>query len=685
MERFPVRPQPFPEESLTGYIMRITFENDVPNLSDLFTVLNIYYSKNIKRRAYQWDMFPFRVADTERLLQWMALSENMLNAMTFAPVIRKLYMNHDENIDWYKNSVSSSLVKNHRRFCPQCLKERGFYNLVWQVEEIEICDIHHSKLQSHCSTCSTEQPYVGDKMGEFKCANDCGFLFDEVPDRAEDIEYINDQLRKYEDWRYLLHPETTLIPTVGDLPPEKALHVALLYVAQGGGTEFRTVLNTVLSKENVLDMRKFVAEGGHLFKMQLDRILAVIRKAGLSVQQFSELSIPTDFVKSLFEWPREILQPCQTPWCSSCGDNRNVVRVKHDQHMYFKGAKYIKHSVCTGCWVQYGERHGNWEPIGNFVELAIQVRALLEQKQTRHSIWIQLGVERRYLLRIVGYLLYHRLVSQKVWAELRPVSEQPAGLLERFKETVMGGGSSLAKAKSLHGWDESTYYYYLANPDVQRYYIFEAYKHRRFGVREAGQRRRGGKKAEVEAKVNDAIRSFIEQEIDITVKEIAASIGLADHMLRYHGLTEKIKEAIEHQRKIKSQQREAQLREVIQQYIYQKKASDEPIFVEDVGSFIGYSSGQHLRQTFPEIAEWISAEARKDVEERKERKGEAYKAEVERIIRERYASGEKITNEDVARQMGTTTIHLRRYYPDVVAYMWKLRGTLAQDFITKRN
>jgi hypothetical protein len=86
--------------------------------------------------------------------------------MTFTPIISK-FVEPGKIGDGttYISMISREIDRTVRWFCPKCIKEQGYYKLLWQVKEIEICDIHLIKLEYICKSCNRPHLYVHKEIG----------------------------------------------------------------------------------------------------------------------------------------------------------------------------------------------------------------------------------------------------------------------------------------------------------------------------------------------------------------------------------------------------------------------------------------------------------------------------------------------------------------------------------------
>ena len=356
-----------------------------------------------------------------------------------------------------------------------------------------------------------------------------------------------------------------------------------------------------------------------------------------------------------------------------------MVSVKHRPHVQHDGVTYIYHSVCTNCWIEHGQdsRDGKWSTVGKTVELSLEIRKLLLRGMTRHAIGDHLGIGPRTLYKIVGYLLQHRLVSDKIFEELCPVAEEPIGLPEKFAQLAkLQGGSLLQQAREQYGWDDFTYYYFLASPKVQSFYVLEPHRKRRKIRREKINRDVSNRQNSMRQDLERTILDMKAKDIKITAGRVAGILGTTVNTLRKYELTSVISEAIENQKMEYYEREHTSLMGKAQVFVAQQKEKAKPILVLEVCEHLGHSH-KFLKNRFPDVSKWIREQAIADAEDRRLVQVELYKTEAEIALHVLEAEGKRISNEALAKRLGTTIANLHRTYREVIEYMYSIRGGTA--------
>ena len=226
-QKFTIRPKPQEGESLSGYIMRISEMNCIK-------VWGIMRYLGVRRnKVHHLDMLPQKIVDMSNFNCLLGGDEESILRMTFWNLLNKFYSNVTlEYKDFKRNVLTDEIVKNKRRYCVSCLRESGYYKLLWQVKEVDMCNIHFTKLQSGCSFCGTEQPYMASTLGMFlcfKCGND---ISTQEELKIKDTNLINEQLKVIDNWLFLLSEKFSLDKYLNVYNKEEFLIIVSFYVSQ---------------------------------------------------------------------------------------------------------------------------------------------------------------------------------------------------------------------------------------------------------------------------------------------------------------------------------------------------------------------------------------------------------------------------------------------------------------------
>ncbi len=140
--RFGVRPEPYEQEDIYGYLMRVMYLNGVSTPSSLVSdELNL---AKINVNFGSWS--------SSSLQTFMAGLTKLTNQTSY----QISYLWNKCHASWAYNSkreIRSLRVKSPR-VCLSCITENGSFKSIWSNITSSCCDIHHEKLVHKCPNCS---------------------------------------------------------------------------------------------------------------------------------------------------------------------------------------------------------------------------------------------------------------------------------------------------------------------------------------------------------------------------------------------------------------------------------------------------------------------------------------------------------------------------------------------------
>ncbi|WP_084612596.1 TniQ family protein [Pseudogulbenkiania sp. MAI-1] len=156
--RLPSRPLPFPLESAMGYLLRLGVANDFASLTWLQA-----YRKHVAIEVKDFEQFFLQATGhpPHTLQQLWGPSSSALPARPEKRLgIKTIYWN-----------------LHHRRWCPDCLREKPYWKAEWLVTLQVACPVHQRALHEQCPAC--HQPVGWYSGGLTLCR--CGQPLDEGP------------------------------------------------------------------------------------------------------------------------------------------------------------------------------------------------------------------------------------------------------------------------------------------------------------------------------------------------------------------------------------------------------------------------------------------------------------------------------------------------------------------------
>ncbi|QGG55064.1 TniQ family protein [Paenibacillus sp. B01] len=453
-----VKTRPYEGESVTAFLLRTAVRNYLP-YGELLKQVKIKQT-----RSQHLDMNPELVTDFKKLLSLLDISDREFNCVSLGPVVEMFLDNQDRISEEYRNFLYEIINTTHRRFCPLCLKEKNCYKLLWQINELVVCDHHKVKLTSKCPTCQKEQPYIHPAHVEVRCYS-CNSRLDKQIDNYEiiDDDVFTQQYDFYGDWYSLLENNKD---SYFSKVHSKSKYIALLaiYFNQNKETQFNMLRITRLSNDYRSRLVSyFQREEG--YKPTLGLVLNTIRKNGTSVSEFLETEVPSSYIYEVMNYDSraEVVPVCQSPWCSAFGSSERMLR-SEKKYLRWNGNYYYRPHMCLQCFVKYGyiEKDLMWYECGETIEFAWRrIHPLLSEGFYELDIANQLSITRYTVLKYAVYF-----ASQS--ASGKTINGKEA--LEFFKTlSEYKDGSDIARASKLFGWGQRKYFYYYFTPEVQSY------------------------------------------------------------------------------------------------------------------------------------------------------------------------------------------------------------------------
>ncbi|MEA4900709.1 TniQ family protein [Desulfitobacterium sp.] len=464
-ERFTIRPKIIQGESLTSYLSRVALRNCISPLQ----MLKLIEFKNVRnvKLGYSIDLYPGLVSNLKRIenLTDQAICE--LELMTFWPLIRKFCQ--VTKGQW--SIIREVTEKRFLKYCSLCLQETGTFKLLWQVSEIQICNIHRVKLLHSCPECNKEINYS--LVHPPFCS--CKSRIRKGKSEKCDVTLTKKQLLIYEEWEYLVDPKTTISPKIKGLNSQRAMAIGLLYL--NSTNEYKiTSTNYSISLRNIA-----IGEKGK-YVITMKKFLDILRKAGLTPEQFSNLEIPLYFIRDTLVARKNINMSCLTPWCKSFGSADQMKRISHLDCFKNNKLKFSQPSICLDCGIKYGvgTHDGLWQSIDDFFTLSEKIKELMLDGKSRRQIRSIVGIGDFLLNRVVGYLAFHRLIPNEVIRKLK-LEVCPKDIVSYFKKIVECATDKrigfFSSAHKLFGWTSLEYYYYYCHPEVQRFLFLFPNRH----------------------------------------------------------------------------------------------------------------------------------------------------------------------------------------------------------------
>jgi hypothetical protein len=655
LKHFTIRPKARPEESFSSYLLRIGSRNFAEYEAIYKKLTNGKFKKRDSRSDYLLDVNPIHILNLKQLSKLLKRTNEEIESLTCIPIYSKFLDDFNNNAH---RTLGMSQFINHknRRFCPECIKV-GFFKLYWQIADIEICHIHELKLQTKCSSCQLEQPYLNsDTLIRGRCYN-CGFpLQEQIASKVMDQKFIEKQKLLIRNYNYLINPKTVLAGNIYDFSKERSLAMTLLYLMNGEQEEFnRNALSNVFKDRTIrriIDLARGIETSGSL---TITKFFEIINELEIDISYMKYIKVPCSFINSFnhyFLLLSDTGGKCHSPWCESFNTNVSMGKVKVSR--YFQGKeKYIKTYVCTKCYMKYGYRKsdGEWEVADNKIELIKGFVNYYINDQRMDRTIKHLEISRESFYDLLGYTLNYNLIPNAVSFKVPYVFSKE--IQKNFRQLINEGGQLYKQARKKFKWSILEYYYYLNLPPIQNYLFFSAFKENT-----------DEKKAEIEKKVDLEIKNRLDNNIRITVSNMATTLKTTKKTLEKYGLSKKIMNVAEKQ-KIRLIKVEKKLFMTIIMGFYNEKIKvNEPFLSKELYKQIGCSH-TYLLKNHPDLYKYITKLVDSDKDRIREKKLEHYKITVEEVINQLINDRDKSVNQKNILEKLHLTDSIYRNYPEI--------------------
>lgn len=142
-------PVPYPDESLAGYVLRLSERNYYQSPNWIMNLANLKADRTIR--------LPLKSENPSQLSQVIGISDIQLKKMAYGAVMAQ-------------DIFSYTIHKYANKVCQQCLKEALYCRQIWELPILTVCPFHHCLLLQQCPSC--QKPISWSRPGIAKCK--CG-------------------------------------------------------------------------------------------------------------------------------------------------------------------------------------------------------------------------------------------------------------------------------------------------------------------------------------------------------------------------------------------------------------------------------------------------------------------------------------------------------------------------------
>lgn len=589
----PYRPTPYPDECLSGYLLRLAEANRFASFWEFVRDIFPHWHDPRQLTGLGWES-PMK--QWGRLLLRTQLPLADLKHLTVASLSEKLCPPLD--LRWIGPGPGIFLrgaVNQNLRVCPQCLQAQPYLRLIWRFIPVQVCLQHGNLLQTHCRCCGNLLTPVGVWHRHLRCAV-CNTDLRTLPVMAAPAEIMATQQRRQADLKFLLDPTVTLVtPSSPDStgPAPDLLHAI--------GLKFRYL--RLQTGQLVKDIAPCIGvstatliwfERGTYRSVSL--CLSYLEALSLSWSDFAALQVPPEFARSLHELPYMHLRLCPTPECP----NHQPPPSSRVSVQYDWPDRGIVRLRCTTCRRVFRRTYE-----GELVIRPRQPSPPLEK-----------------------------------FSRFKPDAD-----LARLKEMGLRGESDCEIAHQL-GWHPGTvnkYWWVLGVKDQ----VQQAQAQRR--AQEKQQRT-----AERCERLETRLQIMIDQDEEITFSSVARALGYNSGYFRTHpDLAKRVAEvAQQHNPLVKQRQYEA-IRAQVTQALTEWNLNDKPITLGGITQQVGLP-GCSLAEIYPELYAMIQQAKAEQQAKLKAACTQARCVRINEAIARLMAQGFPLTMAAIARESGVT-------------------------------
>lgn len=143
------RPEPNLDESMIGYLLRLSDANCYESLNPILSLLD---DNDFEVKAHKIRALCMGKLNIERLSHLTNTPQNTLNNLIF----QSITLNKSQYFRVGYASISDELMNfRNPAICVQCLTESSYHRKIWTVASYTVCLKHLSLLQDTCSTCNS--------------------------------------------------------------------------------------------------------------------------------------------------------------------------------------------------------------------------------------------------------------------------------------------------------------------------------------------------------------------------------------------------------------------------------------------------------------------------------------------------------------------------------------------------
>lgn len=639
---FTVRIKPKKGECLSGYLYRVCEYNK-------FDMMDLYKEIAAGRGSkYKIPMFDFSCIgnlDFRKIAMFTGCKEEELISLTVSNYHKKFYQ--------ALNLLNRSFESRIRRYCPCCLCEEGYYKLIWQVKEVEVCPLHHIKLEDKCFNCGAVIHY-GDKealknMQCFKCkASLREYRQPEFLKKA----YYNNQQRFYNDWLFLLSNKEILNNREERGNLRETIEITFLYFLS---------LQKEIEKipiPYIKDLCNLISRSLRGQKMQNNRsitplnLLRTLRYYETSLEEFYKLQVPFDFYQQIVR-VEESKGKCMAPWCVAFRDDSAMKSVQ-----LHRTIKYRNLSMCVKCNLIYGVNTEDMQRVN--IDGIIDAYKLLNPylfkvKKLKDLYKADHGLSEYRLNYSMGYFLNHFNIFSNEIGYLKENIKNKQDKIKKMMLRTRRAPQLKNYAVKDFGWTPIEFFYTYHTTEIQLYLFTEFKTEKKEYLKE----KKLCDQSQLREKVESLLDYLFISDTNITLKTVAKYAGCCEETLKNYSLASIIsirkREQINQRRKTKANN----MKKIVEEYFECCLETEKKPLLREIYSLVGMTKPTLKKMT--EFNDYITKECERLNKIIDNRKLDRQKEVCTKAIKKIHSKGGKLTDKNILREAGLKINYFRDY------------------------
>ena len=588
---FPCRPQPYSDESLSSYLLRLADANGFATFWQLVQDLFPAWPQTVQLPRLRWE---YPVDDWGFIPLRTQLSLSELTRLTVVPWVEKfrplpvLSRSANRNTGHFLNTIVNSTLQ----VCPSCLQTEPYWRLGWRLAVTQICVHHRCFLQTHCHHCWQPLTVVATTQRLLYCTA-CGADLRDSPVVTAPAEVIAAQQRQQENLQFLLNPTVSLVPVAGrgetawDVTLPRAIGLKFRYLRFQAGLSIAVAAQMVRANKTSLKH----LERGQFVPLHL--YLRYLEIFSFSWPEFAMLELSSEFIRDQQQPPHWHLRICPAPECPN-----------------------------------------------HLAPPSLRVRLMRDIPEGRIARFQCTTCGRRFTCTYDGTLTAkpRRLPIHPDEIPVKPELE-----IAKLREWGLQGMTNRQIARRL-GWGEKTVRLYWDALGMEEQ-VHQAQAKRRAEMQQEGI-------AKLSSRIDAILLPLLDQDKEITIRQIGCALGYnQDYLQSCPPVIEYVRKII-HDHNIQVKQRQGDITWAhITQILEALPNCTERVTLDSIAQQAGLSSGQ-LRKRYPDLNIMVKQAVERHRLQLKTIQIQTQCARINKAVSRLVARGSRLTNKAILREAG---------------------------------